>query len=304
MHTNMWSDIVHKYCSNDNDIVYQHFHRSIFFCLWEFASSIYHSRSILWNPIYISVNVIDIFDCCKRVLIWLRICYGVFLIWVVQRIQFFKRGCRYSFEWMRLMCVLYYVNGRMGNARGEYDTRGWINFHISWTMHVLLFRMKPRKHIHVKYCWQTYFKRLMCVLYYVNGRMSINETPCMECPWFKMTMDLSTPETELHAGEGNMKIYSLKSIIFPQGNARGEYDTRGWINFHISWTMHVLLYRMKPRKHIHVKYCWQTYFKSIGKLSQTFKNHIRKVREICFIILIIIPHILITINRLIWLDNG
>jgi hypothetical protein len=26
----------------------------------------------------------------------------------------------------------------------------------------------------------------------------------------------------LHAGEGNMKIYSLKSIIFPQGNARGE----------------------------------------------------------------------------------
>ena len=31
---------------------------------------------------------------------------------------------------------------------------------------------------------------------------------------------------------------------------------------------------MKPRKHIHVKYCWQTYFKSIGTLSQTFKNHI------------------------------
>ena len=27
----------------------------------------------------------------------------------------------------------------------------------------------------------------------------------------------------LHAGEGNMKIYSPKSIIFP----RGEYDTRG-----------------------------------------------------------------------------
>ena len=31
----------------------------------------------------------------------------------------------------------------------------------------------------------------------------------------------------LHAGEGNMKIYSPKSIIFPEGNARGEYDTRG-----------------------------------------------------------------------------
>ena len=31
----------------------------------------------------------------------------------------------------------------------------------------------------------------------------------------------------LHAGEGNMKIYSSKSIIFPEGSARGEYDTRG-----------------------------------------------------------------------------
>ena len=31
----------------------------------------------------------------------------------------------------------------------------------------------------------------------------------------------------LHAGEGNMKIYSPKSIIFPEGNARGKYDTRG-----------------------------------------------------------------------------
>jgi hypothetical protein len=31
----------------------------------------------------------------------------------------------------------------------------------------------------------------------------------------------------LHAGEGNMKMYSPKSIIFPEGNAREEYDTRG-----------------------------------------------------------------------------
>ena len=34
--------------------------------------------------------------------------------------------------------------------------------------------------------------------------------------------------------------------------------------------MNVLLYRMKAKKHIHVKY-----FKSIGTLSQTFKNHIQ-----------------------------
>ena len=31
----------------------------------------------------------------------------------------------------------------------------------------------------------------------------------------------------LNAGEGNVKIYSPKSTIFPEGNARGEYDTRG-----------------------------------------------------------------------------
>jgi len=29
------------------------------------------------------------------------------------------------------------------------------------------------------------------------------------------------------AGEGNMKVYSPKSIIFPEDNVRGEYDTRG-----------------------------------------------------------------------------
>jgi hypothetical protein len=33
-----------------------------------------------------------------------------------------------------------------------------------------------------------------------------------------------------------VKIYSPKSIIFPEGNSRGEYDIRGWIHFHISWT--------------------------------------------------------------------
>ena len=50
---------------------------------------------------------------------------------------------------------------------------------------------------------------------------------------------------------------------------RGKYE-----NFPNPHAINVLLYRMKPRKHIHVKYCWQTYFKSIGTLSQTFKNHI------------------------------
>jgi hypothetical protein len=46
-----------------------------------------------------------------------------------------------------------------------------------------------------------------------------------------------------------------------------------WVNtfsyFLNPHAMNVLLYRMKPRKHIHVKYRWQTNFKSIGTLSQS-----------------------------------
>jgi len=51
-----------------------------------------------------------------------------------------------------------------------------------------------------------------------------------------------------------------------------------WVNkfayFLYPHAINVLLYRMKPGKHIYVKYCWQTYSKSIGTLSQIFKNHI------------------------------
>ena len=78
----------------------------------------------------------------------------------------------------------------------------------------------------------------------------------------------------------------------------GKYENVFTQEYHISWgqrprgiwysrvnkfsyflnphAINVLLYRMKPIKHIpvHVKYCWQAYYKSIGSLSQTFKNHI------------------------------
>ena len=58
----------------------------------------------------------------------------------------------------------------------------------------------------------------------------------------------------LHAGEGNMKIYSPKSIIFSEGNARGG-TWYSWVNkfsyFLNPHAINVLLYRMKPRKHIH-----------------------------------------------------
>jgi hypothetical protein len=71
----------------------------------------------------------------------------------------------------------------------------------------------------------------------------------------------------LQAGEGNMKIYSPKSIIWYSWVNKFSY----FLNPH---AINVLSYRMKPRKHIHIKYYWQTYFKSIGTFSQKFKNYI------------------------------
>ena len=58
----------------------------------------------------------------------------------------------------------------------------------------------------------------------------------------------------------------------PQGHRpRGIWYS--WVN-KFPHFLNILLYQMKPRKHIYVKYCWQTYSKSIGTLSQIFKNHI------------------------------
>jgi hypothetical protein len=78
-----------------------------------------------------------------------------------------------------------------------------------------------------------------------------------------------------------MKIYSPKNIIFPEGSARGEYDTRGWINFHISWTCMLWMFYYTEWSQentyiVHVKYYWQTYFKSIVKLVFFLKFEIWK----------------------------
>ena len=58
----------------------------------------------------------------------------------------------------------------------------------------------------------------------------------------------------------------------------GEGIWYSWVNkfsyFLYPPAINVLSYRKKPRKHIYVKYYWETYFKSIRMLSQIFKNHI------------------------------
>ena len=73
-------------------------------------------------------------------------------------------------------------------------------------------------------------------------------------------------------------VFSQEYHIFWGQRPRGIWYSWGntfsyFLNPH---AINVLLDRMKPRKHTYVKYCWQTYFKSIaiGTLSQTFKNHI------------------------------
>ena len=75
-------------------------------------------------------------------------------------------------------------------------------------------------------------------------------------------------------------MYSPNSIIFPEGNARGEYDTRGWIHFHIyepaCYNCFIIPTETKNTHRCKKKNGWQTYFKSIGTLFQTFTIHIHK----------------------------
>jgi hypothetical protein len=75
---------------------------------------------------------------------------------------------------------------------------------------------------------------------------------------------------------GNYENLFIQEYRIPWGQCpRGIWYS--WVNkFSYFLNLHalnVLLYRMKPRKHIHVEYYWQTHLKSIGTLSQTFKNH-------------------------------
>ena len=58
--------------------------------------------------------------------------------------------------------------------------------------------------------------------------------------------------------EGNMILVGEYIFIFPETRML-------WMFYYTEWN---------KKKHIHVKYCWQAYSKSIGTLSHTFKNHI------------------------------
>jgi len=59
-----------------------------------------------------------------------------------------------------------------------------------------------------------------------------------------------------------MKIYSPNSIIFPEP----------------AWYKCFIIPNETKKTHTR-KYCWQTYYKSIEMLSQTFKFHIHDNRD-------------------------
>jgi hypothetical protein len=72
--------------------------------------------------------------------------------------------------------------------------------------------------------------------------------------------------THDHTGQKLYSTPSEASRVFPPELSFFDRKTSEALG-----TNHLL---MKPRKHIHVEYYWQTYFKPIGTLSQTFKDHI------------------------------
>jgi hypothetical protein len=104
------------------------------------------------------------------------------------------------------------------NARGEYDTRGY-KFLIeqSYSCTIIYFGRPDSSHGLPKY------------LMIHSPFCSIYVTCFQYCSQpFLSTRDQSPVLVGfVYAGEGNVKIYSPKSIIFPESNARGEYDTRG-----------------------------------------------------------------------------
>jgi hypothetical protein len=92
------------------------------------------------------------------------------------------------------------------------------------------------------------------------------------------------------------------------------HPSEAWVNtfsyFLNPHAMNVLLYRMKPRKHIHVKYRWQTNFKSIGTLSQSDiqKPHTLQIVTVAqYLMAVCSVYILVNWTKLrspyIWLTN-
>jgi hypothetical protein len=92
-----------------------------------------------------------------------------------------------------------------GNARGEYDIRSYSKIREITIVITVTYAMKRR----------------------LNNEPICTCTLCNVIKFVAVSRFFANYVCTLHAGEGNMKIDSPKSIIFPEGNARGEYDIRG-----------------------------------------------------------------------------
>jgi hypothetical protein len=119
----------------------------------------------------------------------------------------------------------------------------FLNLHV---INVLLYGMKPRKHIHVKYCWQTYFPHkvvhhaVFCKYYAELAKpfffcLTLGQTVSgvLSDPWsLCLSHHFLPPNEELEIAPPKMKV---KGYMYPQMKKpvgmlifpRGEYDTRG-----------------------------------------------------------------------------
>ena len=84
----------------------------------------------------------------------------------------------------------------------------WVNkfsyFLIPYAINVLLYRMKPRKHIHVKYCWHAYFKSIQINLFMVINICDVFRVPLIDNSGGK-TREIS---------EGWNMIFISRNMIF------------------------------------------------------------------------------------------
>jgi hypothetical protein len=131
-----------------------------------------------------------------------------------------------------------------------------------YSIHLLEVIFTGRRHNHYIICNSTI--KSFCICEYEFLIDLHNQCTFMSCWWgnYENVFSLLTEEYHIPWGQRPRGIWYSWVTTFSY-----------FLNLH---AINVLLFRKKPRKHIHVQYCWQAYVKFIGTLSQTCKNYIHK----------------------------
>jgi hypothetical protein len=152
-------------------------------------------------------------------------------------------------------------------SRGEYDTRGWINFHISWTrmLWMLYYTEWNQENTYMlntagkhKFDWtigknqNTWSHRTKIIfrekniIFHPFGNLGFPARVIVlrQEKWMLYYTEWNQENTYMLNTAGKHILSPLERCLrhlkttFGKYDtlARGEYDTRGWINFHISLT--------------------------------------------------------------------